>query len=90
MGMREGERHYGEYKNLLKQTDTQLGRSIRSYVAEIAEHSSKLNNPSALYTDWHLKDVREQEGALRFWRKEINSLEAKLAIARTIAEERGL
>ena len=45
MEIREGERHYGEYKRLVASDDRQLLRSIKSYERNAEEHRQKVLNP---------------------------------------------
>ncbi|MDR2167096.1 MAG: hypothetical protein LBE35_04495 [Clostridiales bacterium] len=90
MRVQPGDRHYGEYANLLTLSDAQVAKSIRSYKKQIAHHMEKRNNPALHAIGWHNLDDREKSGLTRYWEKEIDDLNAKLALAQAVANERGL
>ena len=90
MGAQEGEKHYKEYLNLQRQTDTQLGRSIRSYEKNLGEHKDKVLNPTKYSPDWEDLSEVQKQGRLKYWQKELESFDSKLALARAVADERGI
>lgn len=70
-------------RDIKNQDSNSLKRAIRKYRSNIALHQDKINNPRKYIPDWDTKDVREQNGIVRSWNKEIrnysNSIEERIA-----------
>ena len=60
-------------KDISKQNSSSLHKGIKSYKNLIAEHKSKIQNPSKYVSDWDSYDDRRKQGLLRHWEKEINN-----------------
>jgi hypothetical protein len=65
-------RMFGE-KDLQNQKTSSLKKSLSSFKERIAEHQKKIENPEKYVPDWNNKDVREQNGLLKHWKKEIKN-----------------
>lgn len=63
---------FGE-KDLQNQKTSSLKKSLTSFKERIAEHQKKIENPEKYVPDWNNKDVREQNGLLKHWKKEIKN-----------------
>ena len=85
-----GDRHYREYQNMLKQTDSQLQRSAKSYAKRLNEHRDYVANPKVKVVDWDTRDPRYQNGMISNWNDEINNFEVKISWAEELLKERGL
>ena len=91
MEIREGERHYGEYKRLVASDDRQLLRLIKSYERNAEEHRQKILNPHKYYGEaWELMRDRHKKRVMAKWSKEVDIFEEQAAIAKAIARGRGL
>lgn len=65
-------------KDIANQESTSLKRGIRKYQARIAEHQRKLDDPQQFVPTWNDKDVREQEGLKKHWKKEIRTFQQSI------------
>lgn len=55
------------------------GALMRKYKAQIAtEHQHKIDNPQDYVDDWENKDVREQNGLIKHWKKEIKTFQQSI------------
>lgn len=70
--------------------DAALKKTIRSLEQRKTEHAAKIKSPAAFYPEWNSLDVREREGCIKHWEKEIHTFEEQLKSARAEAERRGL
>ena len=60
-------------KDIENQNSNSLKRAIKKYKANIIEHNNKIQNPREYIPDWDSKDIREQEGLIKHWKKEIRN-----------------
>ena len=60
-------------KDIGNQSSNSLKRAIRKYRANILEHESKIKNPEKYISDWNIKDIREKNGLIKHWTKEIRN-----------------
>ena len=65
-------------KDIVKKKSKSLKKAIKKYNELIAEHQEKIKNPSAHTSNWDNKDVREHEGLLRHWNKEIRNFQTSI------------
>ena len=64
-------------KNLQNQSSNQLRKGIKSFQKRIEEHLAKINNPSAIYSDWY-DEPEMQEGKIGHWLHEIKNFEESI------------
>ena len=62
-------------KDIKKQSTNSLKKGITSYDKRINEHQKKIDNPQKFIEDWDKKDVREQNGLVKHWKKEIKNFQ---------------
>ena len=60
-------------KDIKNQGSNSLKRAIRKYETKINEHEAKISNPENYIPKWEDKDIREQEGLIKHWKKEIRN-----------------
>ena len=48
-----------------------LEKTVKNLDEKIALHISKINNPEQHYPDWSKRNLLQQEGSIKHWRKEI-------------------
>ena len=60
-------------KDIAKQSSDSLKRAIKKYQSHISEHEEKIAHPEKYISDWSDKDVREQNGLIKHWQKEIRN-----------------
>ena len=65
-------------KDIKNQESNSLKRAIKRYNALIAEHQQKIDDPSASVDGWENKDVREQTGLIKHWKKEIRNFQTSI------------
>lgn len=65
-------------KDIAKQESGSLKRAMRKYKARIAEHQNKIDNPAKYVDGWADKDVREQNGLIKHWQKEIKNFQTSI------------
>lgn len=65
-------------RDIVKQESKSLKKAIKNYSKQISEHKKKLENPSEYIPDWEDRDIREQEGLLRHWNKEIRNFQTSI------------
>ena len=75
-------------KNLENQTPAQLRKGIRSFQKRIEEHLIKINNPSAIYSDWY-DEPEMQEGRIGHWLHEIKNFNESIQNRVKELEKRG-
>ena len=76
-------------KGLDKQSSNQLRRGIETLKVQISLHKQKISNPRNFYPDWDSLDMREQEGSLRHWRKELKNFTESINNRIVELEKRG-
>lgn len=59
-------------KDLIKQTNKQLEKGIKSYKKQIQTHNDKINNPQKYVEKWNKMSKMNQDGLIKHWNKEIN------------------
>ena len=75
---------FGKETDLEKQSITSLQKGIKNHQKNIDLHIDKIKNPQNYCNDWDSKDIREQNGLIRHWNKEIRN--SNDAIIRRIEE----
>lgn len=65
-------------KDIINQESSSLRRAIRKYKKQIALHRDKINNPEAVVPNWSTKDIREQNGLIKHWQKEIRNFQISI------------
>lgn len=69
---------YFAEKDLSKQKTTSLIKGIASFSERITEHQNKIADPGKYVSGWDGKDVREQQGLLKHWKKEISNFQESI------------
>ena len=79
---KSGARHGGIYRDALKKSMDQLEKSIVSHTNQVLTHKDKMDHPSQYDLGWSEKDVRQQEGLLKKWEKDMrrNAEQAEIEI----------
>jgi len=67
-----GGKHETFMKNYEKCSDNELKKGIRSLQKQIDFHLDKIANPRNYIKDWDNLDIREREGTLKKWQKDID------------------
>ena len=67
-------------KDLKNQSNVSLKKAIRNFQKRIEEHKQYISHPEIHCNDWEAKDVREQEGLMKHWKKEIKIFKSQLTI----------
>ena len=77
-------------KDLLKQSDKQIVKGIRSNIKQIEKHKAKVINPHLF--DLEFKDYTEKhkEGLVRHWKKEIKNFKKNIEDSIEELEKRGV
>lgn len=65
-------------KDIKNQESNSLKRAIRKYEKLINEHQMKINNPELFIEGWEDKDVREQNGLIKHWKKEVRNFQTSI------------
>lgn len=60
-------------KDIKNQFSNSLKRSMRKFIKKIELHKDKINNPRKYIPDWDQKDPREQNGIIKWWKREIRN-----------------
>ena len=58
-----------------------LEKTVKNLDEKIALHISKINNPEQHYPDWSKRNLLQQEGSIKHWRKEIANFQKQKNIA---------
>ena len=58
-------------KNLKKQTENEIRKSIKSWKHNVEVHEEKLKNPEKYDASWNTKDDMQKYGLIKHWNKEI-------------------
>jgi hypothetical protein len=80
----KGGRHSGFLRGAERMSVSQLQRAERSFQGQIELHEAKIANPGAYVNEWGSLDVREQEGLLRHWGKEIGNFSDQQSIVQEL------
>jgi hypothetical protein len=88
--IREGERHYGAYRQFIKQTDGQLKRSVLSFEKNAMEHRNKIETPDKYVPNWTQLTEVHKKSLVRKWKIEIENFEEQIRIAYAVIEGRKL
>ena len=75
--------------DIKKQESNSLKRAIRKYEKLIEEHKHKIENPAAFVAGWESKDIREQNGLIKHWKKEIKTFQTSIDDRITELKDRG-
>jgi SPP1 gp7 family putative phage head morphogenesis protein len=65
-------------KDIANQESGSLKRAMRKYLEKISLHQDKINNPEKYVEGWENKDVREQNGLIKHWQKEIRNFQTSI------------
>lgn len=58
-----------------------LEKTVKNLDEKIALHISKINTPEQYYPDWSKRNLLQQEGSIKHWRKEIANFQKQKNIA---------
>lgn len=75
-------------KEIARQSDRQLEKSISSWKANIDRHLEKIKNPEIYDAGWSSKDERQRTGLINHWKKEIRTSENNINDAEAELEKR--
>ena len=75
--------------DIKNQDSNSLKRALRAYRKRIAEHEEKINNPQKYIPGWEELDIREQNGKIKHWRKEIRNFNESIENRINELKERG-
>lgn len=76
-------------KNILKQKDSELLKSIESWKKNIEEHTEWISNPPSHDKLWDSKNDMQRNGLIRHWEKEIKTFKKDIAEAEAELAKRG-
>lgn len=76
-------------KNILKQKDSELLKSIESWKKNIEEHTEWISNPPSHDKLWNSKNDMQRNGLIRHWEKEIKTFKKDIAEAEAELAKRG-
>jgi peptidoglycan hydrolase CwlO-like protein len=65
-------------KDIANQESSSLKRAIRKYSKKITLHQDKINNPQNHVVNWESKDLREKNGLIKHWQKEIRNFQSSI------------
>ena len=65
-------------KDLKNQSNVSLKKAIRNFQKRIEEHKQYISHPEIHCNEWEAKDVREQEGLMKHWNKEIKNFQESI------------
>lgn len=77
-------------KDLLKQTDKQIMKGIKSNVKQIEKHKEKVLNPHLFDPEFNTYTDKHKEGLVRHWKKEIKTFEKNIGDSIEELEKRGV
>lgn len=66
-------------RDIKKQESASLRRAINKYQKRIAEHKSKIENPAYYVSNWEERDIREQQGLIKHWKREIRNFQTSIS-----------
>ena len=69
-------------KSISLQSDSQLNKSISSWMKQIEEHKGKIKNPAFYDSGWDSKSETHRAGLIRHWEKEIVNFEKNIKLAK--------
>ena len=76
-------------KNILKQKDSELLKSIEPWKKNIEEHTEWISNPPSHDKLWNSKNDMQRNGLIRHWEKEIKTFKKDIAEAEAELAKRG-
>lgn len=85
---KEGERHFGTYRDAIKKTKNQLLKSIASHNEEVVEHAEKIAHPQEYDIGWADKSQQQKAGLIRKWKKDMQRNAEQAAIESAVFKER--
>ncbi|SFE47431.1 minor capsid protein [Peptostreptococcus sp. D1] len=77
-------------KDLLKQTDKQIAKGIKSNIKQIEKHKAKVLNPHLFDPEFNNYTDKHKEGLVRHWKKEIKTFEKNIEDSIEELEKRGV
>lgn len=87
-GLKIGIQFFAE-KDIANQDTSSLKRAMRKYEKRISEHKQKIASPETFVEGWAEKDVREQQGLIKHWKKEIRNFQTSINDRVAEIEKRG-
>ncbi|MDP2792561.1 MAG: hypothetical protein Q8O25_00530 [Sulfurisoma sp.] len=84
---KSGGQHHGTYDRYKSTRTPELEKSIRSFRKKVELHHDKIANPDK-YAEPEITQVHKNDLVTRCWPKEIEKIEAKIAIMEGIIKER--
>jgi hypothetical protein len=85
----EGGRHAGQLKQFLKQDATQLGRSIRKFEKNIANHEKWIADPKSKIPEWNTFSAERQANTIHHWQQDIARAQELQSIANEVVKQKG-
>lgn len=79
---------FGE-KDLKNQKTSSIKKAMASFEAQIVVHQKKIADPAKYVPDWDSRDIREREGLLKHWEKEIRNFRQSIDNRMAELKERG-
>lgn len=76
-------------KDIVNQSSSSLKKAMQKYEKHIAEHQDKIANPQKHILDWDSKDVREQSGLIKHWKKEVDNFNQSITDRNDELKKRG-
>ena len=87
---RKGGRHSKFLEQILSYSEQSILKAIKSLEYHINIHTDKINNPGKYISNWDKLSLREREGQLNYWYKEIDRFQHQADIARSVLRERNI
>lgn len=85
-----GGRHSGKYLDATLWSDKSVQKAAKSYAAQVAEHTAKIENPAQYDAGWNKKTVEQKAGLLNKWQKDLDRNDELRIIMERILKDRGL
>ena len=86
---KNGGRHFGMYKKVIKAPDREIRKSIASFQKRITEHLGYIENPESKIADFASKSEDYRKGVVQKWRWDIERHKAQSQVLRGVLDERG-
>ncbi|MDX1920545.1 MAG: hypothetical protein SFU25_07435 [Candidatus Caenarcaniphilales bacterium] len=87
---KNGGKHSGTLKNYANKTNEELQQALESYKKQVEIHKNKIANPEKYVLDWSNKDIRYQQGVIKYWEKDIEKNYGLSKVIEGMLRERGL
>lgn len=84
-----GGRNSGQLTQFLKQTATQLGRSIRKFDKNVVKHENWIANPKSKIPEWDTFSAQRQANTIHHWKEDIARARELQTIAKGVAKQKG-